>query len=119
MIIGPETNEVKAAMEEAQKIFRESEIKVWALTDLLPGMDRSLFLDYGCDEADLVFVFVSPEIENRGQHQLFIKKAYAVRDEMGEGTIYIIPIILEDCDVPRSLQILAPIDASSKSVSNH
>jgi hypothetical protein len=114
MIIGPETNEVKAAMEKTQTILRESEIKVWALTDLLPGMDRSLFLEYGSSEADLVFVFVSSEIEDDGQHHLFISKAFAAKGEKSEGTIFIIPIVLEDCDVPRRLRELEPINAASK-----
>lgn len=117
MIIGAETTAVERVMVETQSTLRKSGILCWALTDLLPGADRSLYLDYGCDEADLVIVLVSAEIEVKGQHHLFINKAYAAREEMGEGTIFIIPFILEDCDVPRKLQMLSPVDArSAKSV---
>lgn len=114
MIIGKERTEIKQIMRELQALIRETGAKCWALTDMLPGQERGLYVEYGVNEAKIVIIFVTNDLGHDGQHNAFIKKAYAVEANKGEEAIYIIPIVLEDCNIPPKLEKYHPIIATEE-----
>jgi hypothetical protein len=113
MIIGDETKNTLEAMREVKKILVAAEVHCWAMSDLLPGVDRKLYLSEGCEEATLVMIFVSKKIEEEGGHIRFINKAFDAKDGKPRGQVYIIPVVIEDCQVPRYLFELQPLTTKS------
>ncbi len=72
---------------------------------LLPGVDWDLEIRSAVKSSDVVLVFLSKySINKEGYVQKEIKQALDVADEKPDGTIFIIPLRLEDCDVPERLK---------------
>ncbi len=72
--------------------------------DLLPGQDWDLEIRKAVREADAVIVCLSKSsVTKEGYVQKEIKIALDVADEKPEGTIFIIPVKLEECRVPERL----------------
>jgi hypothetical protein len=72
---------------------------------LLPGQDWQLEIPKAVRNSDIVIVCLSKSsITKAGYIQKEIKQALDVADEQPEGTIFIIPLRLEECDVPERLQ---------------
>lgn len=72
---------------------------------LLPGQDWDLEIKKAVRESDIVIVCLSRNaINKKGYVQKEIAYALDVATEQPEGTIYIIPLKLEECDVPQRLQ---------------
>ncbi len=73
--------------------------------NLLPGQDWQIEIPKAVRNSDIVIVCLSKKsITKAGYIQKEIKHALDVADEQPEGTIYIIPIKLEECDVPERLR---------------
>lgn len=71
---------------------------------LLPGQDWSREIQKAVRASDLVIVCLSRgSITKAGYVQKEIKFALDIADEQPEGTIFIIPLRLEECDVPDRL----------------
>jgi hypothetical protein len=71
---------------------------------LLPGQDWKLEIRKAVRRSDVVLVCLSKESVNRaGFLQKEIKDALDVADEQPEGAIFIIPVKLQECDVPERL----------------
>lgn len=84
---------------------RENNITPWLdEKDILPGQDWDFEIDKAIRESDAVIVCCSRHSVNKeGYVQKEITRALNIADEKPEGTIFIIPIRLEECDVPRRL----------------
>jgi transcriptional regulator with XRE-family HTH domain len=72
--------------------------------DLLAGQDWRLEIPKAVRKSDVVLVCLSQKaVTKAGYVQEEIKVALDVADEQPEGTIYIIPMRLEECTVPDRL----------------
>jgi len=73
--------------------------------DLLPGQDWDLEIRKAVKRADIVLVCLSlSSITKRGYIQKEIKYALDVADEQPEGSIFLIPLRLEECVAPDRLR---------------
>lgn len=71
---------------------------------LLPGQDWQIEISNAVQSSDVVIVFLSSQsITKEGFVQKEIKLALDTADEKPEGTIYIIPAKIEDCDTPKRI----------------
>jgi len=72
--------------------------------DLIPGQDWQIEIPKAVENSQVVLVCLSPSaITTEGYVQREIKFALDVADEKPEGTIYLIPVKLEPCEVPMRL----------------
>lgn len=72
---------------------------------LLPGQDWKVEIPIAIQKSQAVVVCLSKNsITREGYIHQEIKVALDVADKKPEGTIYIIPVKLEDCEVPQRLQ---------------
>jgi CheY-like chemotaxis protein len=79
--------------------------------DLLPGQEWEREIPKAVRKCDVVVVCLSrAAINKRGYVQKEIKIALDIADEQPEGTIYIIPLKLEECEVPERLSHLHWVD---------
>lgn len=73
--------------------------------NLLPGQDWDLEIEKSIETADAVIICVSNNSVNKdGYIQREIKFVLDIALEKLEGTIFIIPLRLENCEVPRRLR---------------
>ena len=72
---------------------------------LLPGMDWDLEIQQAMRASDAVIVCLSEiSVTKEGYVQKEIKFAQDILKEKPEGTIFLLPVQLEDCKIPYSLQ---------------
>jgi hypothetical protein len=72
--------------------------------DLLPGHDWQREITLAVKNSDVVIVCLSQaSVTKAGYVQREIKVALDVADEQPEGTIFLIPLRLEECEVPQRL----------------
>jgi len=88
-----------------QRFLAEGWIDPWQDKEkLLPGQEWELEIEKSVEAADVVIVCLSKSsVEKEGYYQKEIKKVLDVADEKPEGTIFIIPLRLDDCQPPRRL----------------
>jgi hypothetical protein len=88
-----------------QRLLAENWIDPWLDKEkLLPGQDWELEIEKSVETADVVIVCLSKiSIKKEGYFQKEIKKILDVADEKPEGTIFVVPLRLDDCQVPRRL----------------
>ena len=73
--------------------------------NLLPGDDWELAIKKEVRTSDVVLVCLSQvSVTTRGFAQKEIRLALDVADEQPEGTIFVIPVRLEECEVPDRLK---------------
>jgi formylglycine-generating enzyme required for sulfatase activity len=73
--------------------------------DLLPGQDWDLEIRRAVRGSGFFLACLSKDsIDKRGYVQKELKMGLDVLDEMPEGKIYLIPVRLEECEVPERLQ---------------
>jgi tetratricopeptide (TPR) repeat protein len=71
---------------------------------LLPGMEWDLEIQKAMRSSDAVIVFLSRiSVDKEGYVQKEIKYAQEIQKEKPEGTIFLIPLQLEECKVPFRL----------------
>ncbi len=72
--------------------------------DLLPGADWRAEIQKAVKRAEVVLVCLSPRSINKaGYVQKEISLTLDAADEKPEGTIFLIPVRLQECDVPERL----------------
>jgi len=72
---------------------------------LLPGMDWDLEIQQAMRFSDAVIVCLSEiSVKKEGYVQKEIKYAREILKEKPDGTIFLLPVQLEDCEIPYSLQ---------------
>jgi formylglycine-generating enzyme required for sulfatase activity len=81
-------------------------IELWLDEEcLLPGMDWDLEIQKALRDADLILVCLSREsVAKEGYVQREFKRALSYAEEKPEGTIYIIPLRLDDCTPPTKFR---------------
>lgn len=96
----------KIAVRTLYDRLREEGFLPWLDEEnLLPGQDWQLEIAKVVRFADIVLVCISRNsISRSGFVNREIKYALDVSDQQPEGTIYVIPVRLEDCTVPERLQ---------------
>jgi len=83
--------------------------------NLLPGQNWQVEIPAAVRHSDVVIVCLSRKSVNKeGYVQKEIKFALDIADEKPEGTIFIIPARLEDCEVPNRLSMYQWVDLFSK-----
>ena len=92
---------------------RELHRRLWAYgiatwldeEELLPGQDWMLEITKAVRSSDVVIVCLSKgSVTKAGYVQKEVKLSLDIADEQPEGTIFLIPVKLEECDVPNRLQ---------------
>lgn len=96
----------KIAVRELYKRLISDGFKPWLdEEDLLIGVDWNIAIQKAIRASDLVIVCLSQTSTTKaGFVQKEIKYALDKSDEQPEGTIFIIPLKLEECDVPDRLR---------------
>ena len=89
-----------------QRLLEKGWIDPWLdEVKLLPGEDWDLEIRKAVEVSDVVIVCLSNKSVNKqGYIQKEIKKSLDVSDEKPEGLIYIIPVLLDNCEVPKRLK---------------
>ena len=78
---------------------------------LLPGQDWRLEIESSIEKSDIILLCLSnTSINKRGYIQKEMRLAIDTAELMPEGSIFIIPVRLEECEVPRKLQSLQWVD---------
>lgn len=99
------SNDKPAVRELYQKLCAEPWIDPWLdEIKLLPGQEWDLEIEQAIKETDAIIVCVSKSsITKEGYVQKEIKKALDYSDEKPEGTVFVIPVRLEECQPPERL----------------
>jgi len=102
----------KPAVRHLYQILCADDIEPWLAEEkLLPGQDWHLEITKAVRAAHAVVVCLShSSIRKTGYVQEEIKYALNVADEQPEGTIFIIPLRLEECEVPDQLRRWQRVD---------
>ncbi len=80
---------------------------------LLPGQDWRVEISNAVQNSDVVLVLLSSQsVTKEGFIQKEIKLALDTADEKPEGTIYIIPAKIENCDLPQRISKYQWVDLS-------
>lgn len=98
----------KPAVRNLYHRLRSDGIEPWLdEEDLLPGQDWSHEIPRAVRRSDVVIICLSNASINKGGFvQKEIKYALDVAYEQPEGTVFLIPVKLEECDVPDRLRHL-------------
>lgn len=109
------TKQDEAIGLEFVKRFQKREASVWSEDSLLPGNDWNLEQSEAIDEAYFVIILVSKNSTTKsGFYQKMLETAVQQQLEMVEGGIKTIPIVLEDCEVPRKVREIYNVNAQSE-----
>jgi hypothetical protein len=95
-----------------QRLLAEGWIDPWLDEEkLLPGQDWDLEIEKAVEAADAVIVYVSSRsVTKEGYVQKEIRKVLDIALEKPEETIFIIPLRLDDCELPRRLRTWQYVD---------
>jgi len=78
---------------------------------LLPGQDWEMVIENAVDDSDVVIICLSGQsVSKEGYVQREIRYAYDLALEKPEGTIFLIPLRLDDCAMPRKLRSFHWVD---------
>ena len=95
-----------------QRLLAEGWVDPWLDEEkLLPGQDWDLEIEKAVESADAVIVCVSGRsVTKEGYVQKEIRKVLDIALEKPEETIFIIPLRLDNCELPRRLRSLHYVD---------
>ena len=101
-----------AVRELYQKLKVESWIDVWLDEEkLLPGQDWDYEIEKALDSSDAVIVTLSTgSVSKEGYVQKELRFVLDIAQEKPHGTIFILPVRLDDCERPRRLRPFQDID---------
>ena len=101
------SNDKPAVRELYQKLRAEAWIHPWLdEEELFPGQDWNLEIEKAVEASDAIIVCLSNNsITKEGYVQRELRIVLDYADYKPEGTLYIIPIRLEDCEPPRRLRV--------------
>lgn len=101
-----------AVRELYEKLNSESWIDAWLDEEkLLPGQDWEYEIETALDNSDAVIVTLSTgSVSKEGYVQRELKFVLDIALEKPEGTIFILPVRLDDCERPRRLRAIQGID---------
>jgi hypothetical protein len=99
-------SEDKPVVRELYSLLRQDGVSPWLdETDILGGQDWDLEIKRAVRTSDVILVCLSSSsVGKEGYVQKEIKFALDIADEKPEGTIFIIPIKLDECEMPERLK---------------
>lgn len=102
------SNDETKVTELYYQLSNENNISPWMdKKKLLPGQDWDFQIQNEIRESDVVIVCLSPSSVNKeGYVQKEIMKALNVAEEKPEDTIFLIPVMIKKCEIPRRLSHL-------------
>lgn len=100
------SNDKPIVRELYQKLRAETWIEPWLdEEELYPGQDWNMEIEKAVESADAIIVCLSKgSITKEGYVQRELRTVLDFADYKPEGTLYIIPVRLEDCEPPRRLR---------------
>jgi len=100
------SNDKPVVRELYRKLRSEEWIQPWLdEEDIYPGEDWEIAIQKAVEESDAVLVCLSSNsITKKGYIQKELRFALDIALQLPEGIIFIIPLRLEECEPPRSLQ---------------
>ena len=91
-----------------QKLINEGWIEPWLdIKNLLPGQNWQAEIRNAVEKADAVVIFLSYTSTNKDgfiQKELRLAKDLAL--EKNDGSIFLVPLRLDSCEVPKNLQLV-------------
>jgi len=98
-------NEDKAQVRELHSFLKRQGFHPWLdEIDILPGQNWKLEINRAVRSSDVVIVCLSVHTGRAGFFQKEIREALDVADQQPEGTIFVIPLRLDGCEVPERLK---------------
>ena len=106
------SNDKPAVRELYQRLKQEGWIDPWLDEEkLYPGQDWELEVEKAVEAADAVIVFLSNKsVTKEGYVQRELHFVLRIADFKPEGTVFVIPVRLDDCPMPRRLSIWQYVD---------
>jgi formylglycine-generating enzyme required for sulfatase activity len=100
------SNDKPTVRELYQKLRAESWIQPWLdEEELYPGQDWNMEIEKAVESADVIIVCLTKgSITKEGYVQRELRTVLDFADYKPEGTLYIIPVRLEECEPPRRLR---------------
>src|SRR5687768_9665531 len=94
------------------RLDAEGWIDAWLDTEkLYPGQDWNLEIETAVEAADVILVCLSKNsVTKEGYVQRELRIVLELADYKPEGTVYVIPVRLEECDPPRKLRTWQYVD---------
>ncbi len=94
------------------ELAAEGWIDVWLdEIKLLPGQEWDIEIEKAVEQADVVIVCLSNKsVDKEGYVQKELRFVLNISDEKPEGTIFVIPLRLDDCTVPRRIRAWQYVD---------
>lgn len=91
-----------------QRLLAEGWIDPWLdVRNLLPGQDWRVVIEEAVESADNVIICLSNNsVSKEGYVQREMKYAQEISLEKPEGTIFLIPLRLDECEAPRGLRLI-------------
>lgn len=101
------SNDKPAVRELYQKLCAEAWIQPWLdEEELYPGQDWNMEIEKAVETADAIIVCLTKNsINKEGYVQRELRTVLDFADYKPEGTLYIIPVRLEECEPPRRLRV--------------
>jgi formylglycine-generating enzyme required for sulfatase activity len=95
-----------------QKLIAEGWIDPWLDEEkLIPGQDWDLEIEKAVETSDIILVCVSNQsVSKEGYLQKELRLVLEVTMNMPEGAIFLIPMKLEECEIPRRLRTWQWVD---------
>ncbi|HKP54954.1 MAG TPA: toll/interleukin-1 receptor domain-containing protein [Chloroflexia bacterium] len=108
-------SEDKPTVRDVYFRVRAAGFSVWLdEEDLLPGQDWRVEIPRAVKHSDVVLVCLSKRaVTKAGYVQKELGSALDIAEEQPEGTIYLIPVRLEECEVPNRLEQWQRVDLFS------
>jgi len=102
----------KQVVREIYKKLRDDDFKPWLDEyDLLPGQNWRLEIEKEVRNSDVVITCLSrSSVGKKGYVQKEIKVALEMAEEQPEGVICLIPLRLQECELPERLKDLHRVD---------
>jgi hypothetical protein len=95
-----------------RKLGAEGWIDPWLDSEkLLPGQEWDIEIEKAVEQADAVLVFLSSQsVDKEGYVQKELRFVLNIAEEKPEETIFVIPLRLDDCVVPRRVRTWQYVD---------
>lgn len=105
-------SEDKAKVRNLCKRLREDGFDPWLDVErLLPGQDWNLEIEKALRASDAILLcFSSLSVVKEGYIQREYKRAMRYLEEKPEGTIFVIPVRLDDCELPQFIREIQWVD---------
>ncbi len=111
----------KTAVRKLYQQLKNDGFQPWLDEEnLLPGQDWELEIEKAVESADIILVCLSQSsVTKVGYVQKEIKFALDIADRQPEGSIFIIPVKLQDCQIPRRLSNKQWVDLYTDAVKGY